>query len=285
MSEVQEAQASSDVEQATNPAQDVESQATEDQSNDNDEQSPEAEVEEVKKTPEELLTEAQSKIEEQEKAMARKTAAYRDLQKAHDAKLEQLRNLEQQVKPPEPLQEPKIDDFDSFEDFQKARDEFVSNTAKQKALEEFKQSQLQAEQMQLAQERDALVKAQETEYLNVNPRYMDSKANFESYSKILQTSPAVEQAIVEQAFKGSVPQLIDYFGGNDGQNLDKLREIASMSPVEAGIEIYKIQQSLKAPERKEVKPAPPPANKPKGGGAPKKDIMQGDVLKNLGLKK
>jgi molecular chaperone GrpE (heat shock protein) len=269
---------------AQNEAPTTEENAKAEPSNENQEAEAVEKAEEPELTPEQKVEQLESKIAEQEKKAERRQAAYRDLQKAHEKKLQELKKLETQTKPQEPVNEPKVEDFDTFEDFQKARDEYVAETAKQEAIKEFQNKQLQLEQQKIALERQTLVQQQEQEYLNVNPNYMASKAEFEQFVKLMDVDPAVERAIVDQTFLGNVPQTIDYFAGNGGENLDKLREISQLSPPQAAVEVYKIQQSLKAPKAEEVKPAPKPAKKPKGGSAPKKDIGDGDVLKNLGLK-
>ena len=289
MSNAKEVDTSPAVDQDTpkTPEQDNTVKETEAKETDKDESSDESEDsggEEVQKTPEERLAEIESKLDEREKKIERSKAAYRDLQKAYDGKLQELEQLKTEIKPQEPLQEPSIEDFDNFDEFQKARDDYITKRAEQQAFEKFQESQLKEQQMRLAQERDTLVKSQEAEYLTVNPDYAASKATFEAYGKLINARPEVEQAIVGQAFKGNVPQLIDYFAGNDGENIDALREISAMSPTDAAVEIYKIQQRLKAPEKEEVKPAPKPIQKPKGGGAPRKNLKDGSVLENLGLK-
>lgn len=278
----------SDVVVADEPAlnqaetQDDKSKPAEATTNDNDAQSPEVEVE-VEKSPEEVLAETQKLNEQMQKKIDRQTAAYTALQKTHQQRQQEFEAIQSKIQTEAP-QEPKIDDFETFEDFDKARVDFISKQAEQTAQKKLIEQQQEQQKAALAQERTRLVAEQESEFLASNPNYAASKQEFNSFIGSMNVNPATENAIVEQSFKGNVPQIIDYFGANNGENIGKLQEISQMNAIDAAIEIYKIQQSLKAPALKENKPLPKPLNKPKGQGAPKKDLSEGDVLKNLGLK-
>jgi len=234
---------------------------------------------------EERLTQLERDVASKQKAINRKTAAYSDLQKAHERQLKEFKALEERVQVEAPDLEPKIDDYDSYQEYDDARLEYLKSKAEQEAQTNLLNKQREEQQQALKQEREAESQRQETEYLKVNPSYSASKEEFLHFIQTVKVSPAVENAFVEQIFEGNVPEIIDYFGRNNGENMDKLHEIAKMSPVKAGIEVYKIQQSLKTPQKKEVKPASVPVKKPRGAGAQKKSLDDAeDVLAALGLK-
>lgn len=248
--------------------------------NDNDEQSP---VEPVEPSPEEKLAEAEKLNEQRQKKIDRQTASYNAIQKTLQERTQELEALRQQVQTEAP-QEPKIDDFETFEEFDKARVDFINKQAEQTAQEKLLQQQQQMQAQQQLQARMDLRAAQEADYIKDNPHYRTSVSELDTFFKTAQINDGVAEAVLDVVYDGNVPQIIDYFGKNNGENLDKLAEIARMTPVKAAIETYKIQQSLTTPVSKEETQPPKPVNKPKGKGAPKKDIMDGSVLKNLGIK-
>tara|TARA_R110002020_G_scaffold91693_2_gene222618 strand:+ start:959 stop:1825 length:867 start_codon:yes stop_codon:yes gene_type:complete len=248
------------------------------------EDSTEVVSEEPEITVEEKLAKLEQETADKQKAIDRKTAAYSSLQKAHVKQMQELRDAQAMLQAQEPKQEPSIEDFDNFEAYDKARVDFITEQAEKTAQEKILKLQQKAEMRAASQSRAKLAQEQEAAYLQVNPSYNASKVEFESFIGTAQVRPEVERAIVNQAFKDNVPQIVDFFGANNGANLGKLQDIVSMTPEEAAVEIYKIQQELKAPEKKQTKPVAKPLNKPKGGGKPKKDLHKGDVLENLGLK-
>lgn len=257
------------------PKREVESETKE-----TDEESPEVE----QKSVEERLAELEKDNESKQTAINRRTAALSQANKKIEELQREYKEVQSKLLPEEPAEKPKIEDFESYEEFQSANEKYIRKDAEAKAIKKVQEEQLEAQRQKVVEERNALVSKQEAEYIQTNPNYFDSLTEFQSFVNAAQVDPAVEHAIVDQAFKGSVPQVIDYFAGNNGENLDQLGEISRMSPIDAAIEIYKIQQTLKAPEKKETKPAPAPVNKPKGGGKPRKNLADGDVLRNLGLK-
>lgn len=253
-----------------------------------DEQSPEAEQDnEPEKTVEERLAELEEDTASKQKAIDRKTAAYSSLQKAHEKTLQELQELQSKLQAEEPLKEPVIDDYETHEDYIKDLREYDRTVGKREGMQESQEQSLQQQQQSLAMERAVIRNKQEADFTTTHPDYPLAKQEFDTFIQSVNAPPALAQAVADQAFEGDIAQLIYHFAGNNGENMDKLAEISAMSPVKAGIEIYKIQQTLKAPEKPEVKPAPPPVSKPKGGGKPRKDInsMSGDeVLKHMGFK-
>lgn len=241
----------------------VEAEQT-DESIDESPKEAEAEEEQKPKTVEERLTAAEQRAEKLEreaeskqKKIDRQTAAYTEMQRALERERQEFQEKLATSKPTEAT-EPSIDDYDTHDEYINALVDYKAETrVKAKEAELFEKQQA-AQQQKLAQERASIALEQEAEYLKVNPMYKASKAEFEAFAKTAQVNPAVESAIVSQTYKGNVPQLINYFGENNGENMDELIAISKMTPVEAAVEIYKVQQKLVAPKSKETKPLPKP---------------------------
>jgi hypothetical protein len=94
--------------------------------------------------------------------------------------------------------------------------------------------------------------------------------------------------IAEQIYDDpdTIGEVVYYFGANNGERLDELEVISKLPPRKAAIELYKLQQKLKGapPQAKPKQQLPQPAKRVSATGSSHKDIMKGDVLKNLGLK-
>lgn len=220
--------------------------------------------------PQETAEQKAERLERAQKAMQekidRQTAAYNAVQRTLQQRTQEYEQklASYQAKPEE--KEPSLEDFDSLDEFHKARDEYVAKKARNEYEKEIAQKQMAEAQAKLLQEREAIRTKQEAEYLEINPTYENSKAEVAAFLQISNASEAVAKAIEAQAFKGNVPALIDYFGANNGENLGELQEILRMSPVEAAVEIYKVQQKIGTPKKKEEKPAPKPVKSLAGSG-------------------
>lgn len=275
------AQDTDDVEVQTQDAPEVIEEAAQETENEvsNDDVSQD-EAQEVELTPEQKLEKLENDLEARQKKIDRQTAAYADLQKAHDRKMQELQQMQAQIKSEPAKQEPSIDDFDTYDEYVNAVADFRAEHKAKEYQQNLLNQQEQIQRQQMMQQRAQVVKEQEAEYLVQKPEYAASKQEFFSYVSNLEQVGALRPEIIEvittQAHKGNVPQVIDYFGSNNGANLDELRNIANMTPVEAGIEIYKIQQKLASatPAKKETKPAPKPLDKPKGGSKSSKPISK-----------
>jgi chromosome segregation ATPase len=245
-------------------------------------ESQETEVEAPQETVEEKAERLERETEAKQKAIDRKTAAYHAQQRKIAELQEQITKMNQQPQAND-LKEPNIDDFGEYSEYEKAKEEFLTKKVEREIKSKMLQEQHQVEQTKAVQDKLAKRQAQEAEYIKVNPAYSQSANEVSEYLPTLNAPAAVQEAVLEAVYDGNIPQIIDYFGANSGERLDELARIAQLTPAKAAIEIYKIQQSLKAPVKKEVKPAPAPIQKVKGTSA-LKDLSKGDVLVNLGLK-
>lgn len=247
-----------------------------------DTESEETEVEAPQETVEEKAERLEREAAAKQKAIDRKTAAYHAQQRKIAELQEQIAKINQQPQA-EGSKKPEPDDYPSWAEYEKAKEDYIKSEAEREIKSKILQEQYQAEQQKAVQDRLAKRQAQEAEYVKINPAYSQSAKEVNDYLPTLNAPAAVQEAVLEAVYEGNVPQIIDYFGANNGERLDELARISQLTPAKAAIEIYKIQQSLKAPVKKEVKPAPAPIQKVKGTSAPK-DLSKGDVLVNLGLK-
>lgn len=244
--------------------------------------SPDTEGQETEaEAPQETVEEKAERLEREaaakQKAIDRKTAAYHAQQRKIAELQEQLAKINQQPQA-EGLKEPSIDDpeFDSYADYEKAKEDFLTKKVEKELKSKMLQEQYQAEQQKAVQEKLAKRQAQEAEYIKINPAYSKSAKEVNDYLPTLSAPAAVQEAVLEAVYEGNVPQIIDYFGSNEGENLEELARIAQLTPAKAAIEIYKIQQKLsaKTPVKKETKPAPKPIEKVKGTSKGSKTLTQ-----------
>lgn len=222
---------------------------------------------EVEETVEEKLARLEKAVEAKDTLIKRQRASLASTSEAYQRELARLRELEASVQKQEEAL-PNPDDFDTNEEYVKAlAKEEAKRIVEQERIEASRmQAQMQAQKM--AMERTRIANEQEAEYVRVNPSYAQAKELFGEFVTSSNIPKEVEAAIVEQAFEGNIPKLIDYFAGDDGARLSELERISSLPPMKAVIEIYKIQQKLvSAPSKTETKQAPKPVNVPKSGAS------------------
>jgi len=128
-------------------------------------------------------------------------------------------------------------------------------TEQKHAIEEEKQK-VQTEQF----------KRVEADYRVTNPDYDVAKGELNKHLAAFPANIDVANAMYEQGSReGGLAEIINYFGADNGAKTQEFDRIAALSPVQAAVEIYKIQQSLKnvVPIKKE--PLPKPIKSLKGG--------------------
>lgn len=217
---------------------------------------------------------ARKKIQRQRKANA-----------ALQAQAARAKHLEveiEKLKQATPQKEPKIDDFETTDEFLDAKAEHLADQKANKRLQETLEVQKQALANQSLQERDREFQKAEIAYMQTSPSYNDAKSEVRSFVVEMGVDPAspVMNAIYEQAdSENNLPQIIDYFGKNGGQNLGELEYILSLSPVRAAVEIAKIQLKLK-PQQTNTTPLPKPIKPVTGGARASKSVddMSGEEL-------
>lgn len=216
---------------------------------------------------------AEGKIEKQRAALSQANAKIQEMQQ----------QLAQTLKVEAPL-EPSIDDFETHEDYVEAVSDFKADLKFSQKQEAAKQAELQQRQADLLTEQKKQFDTSEQEYRAANPDYDRAKTELQDFLVTTPIDGAIGDAIYEAASFVGVPNVIDYFGGNGGENLAEFEKLSKMSPVGAAYEIFKLGQKLSGVKPEKSKPLPKPVKTVSGSGSSKKDLSQGDVLKNLGLK-
>lgn len=267
--------------------EDVQEQEPEIQDEVEETESPDdGEVEEQEEeTVEQQLDRLEKERESLEKKNARQVAAYNRLQEALEKERKERQDALEKSKAVEEKKQPNIADFEALEEYNEALSDWKAEQKIKAKEAEIAQRQQMESVRKIQEERARIANEQEAEYLKVNPRYKSSKGEFESYLKVVNVDPQVEDAIVSMAYKGNVPQIVDYFGANNGDKLDEFEKITKMSPIDAAIEIYKIQQKLVAPKKKENKPLPKPIKVTATSAKNKstKNMSADEIAKRLGL--
>lgn len=221
---------------------------------------------------EDSLSARQNKIDKQRAALSQSNNKIQELQS-------QLNNL-QETKAPEA---PNEDDFETFGEYDEARLNFlVDNKVKKERQEDLIKQQSKLQEDRNNAQQTEFLKTEQT-YRQANPNYDRAKKELQDHMTLSPVSGAVGDAIYEQASRdGMLPDVINYFGDNSGEKMFEFERISSLSPIEAAVEVYKIQQSLKsAPEKTKVKPLPKPLKTIKGTSKAGKSLldMNPDELK------
>lgn len=233
---------------------------------------------------------AQKRLEAQEQKIRRQTKSYAQMQKNFEETRKQLEEFTaQQQKTEESTEAPKLDDFDSYDEFLEAAAEYKAKEKFTKLEQEKKQAEMQAQYERMMQERAKNYEAMKADFVQNVPDYQEAEEEFMSFTAELQgkVNPATQDAFTQIAYaENAVPQLIHYFGAEHGARMNELIELSQKNPALAAVETYKLVQKLKStPQaKKEPKQPPKPPSRVNATGTTRKDLMQGDVLKNLGLK-
>lgn len=267
------------------------------EANENEQQQDVTDAEPKEETVEEKLARLdalEKKTQAAEKKIMAQRKAYTALQKAAQEKDQKLQEFLSKNETENEPQKPVVDDFDTYEEYQKAQDAYVDELAEfkaKKAVVQERQNLLEQERqaafLKVQAERNSQYEKEKGAFVIDNPDFAHAEEEFNVFVQDAQqtTDPRVQDAVVEQAYAGgNVPALINYFGSNNGERLSELSEISKLSPARAAVEIYKIQQKLKAINPVTKKESPKPPKTVKGKTTTSKDLSKGDVLKNLGLK-
>lgn len=235
----------------------------------------EAPQEEEVSKPEETIEQRLDRLERERDTLKKKNSRQK-------AALKALNERQQQQQPQaeaKPLgDEPKPEDFETQEDFVNAVVEYRTEKATQAKLEEQRQQAHLLEQQELMNKRAAIKKESEDKFREINPNYDEADQEVRSFyeTNAQSINPHTYFAIVDAVYDyGDVAELTNYFGENNGERIDELDAISRMSPVKAGIEIYKISQSLKSTNKQTTKnPLPKPPKKVEGKSQASKPLAK-----------
>lgn len=262
----------------TAPIQDVKVEPAEEEVKETEAKtSPETEVKEAELTVEDKLKNAEAKQAGMQKAIDRKTADHHAMQRKLDGQRQELEAQAKLLVQQTPDKEPVLDDYESHDEYVDAVATFRAKALVTKERQNMIAEQQKANDQVVMNERIKLRHEQEATYMVDNPLYKTSVVEVDSYIKTLESTAPVQEAVIGQLYRGNVPEIINYFGSNNGENLSELGRISSLTPPEAAVEIYKIQQKLAAtPSKKETKPKTTPVTTKKGGPRSDKSLAKSD---------
>lgn len=153
---------------------------------------------------------------------------------------------------------PKEDDFDSYADFEKAKEDHIASRAADVAYSRFTAEQSARDSSSQAKARQAELIAKKTSF----DQNVDSKrGNFEDFDEVALGHTFMDTDLAEQIFEMDKGPEVAY---HIGANLDVAEKIFGMTPVQRARELTKLEFSLKALAPKKVSEAPEPIT-PIGG--------------------
>lgn len=169
---------------------------------------------------------------------------------------EEIRALKERIEQlakPQPLVEPKVDDFTNYDDFVKAREDYAREQGKREASEEAERKRKEDDERRTAAEMAAKAREFSTDGMAKYDDFFDVALNRENFDP----SPQVANIILESE------QAVDvaYYLGKNPDVADRLED---MSPTQAAREIGRIEATLST---RKAKPSSAPAPiKPIGPG-------------------
>lgn len=225
--------------------------------------------------PDKPLTEAEKIRHSMQKRIDRQTAATK-------AQQERIQLLERQIaeanaRAPKEEAGPKEDDFDSYEDYQKA---VIAHEAKKEAaniLKAEREKELQAAQERQHAEAQRAFIEKEAKYKAANPDYdRYSKEAVETMTLLMQAGTDIS-TIRDAVMQFDNPPEMIYHLGKDPTLIE---EMASMPPLKVMRELLKLESSLnKEEDSTKEAPAPIRSTSGKGGVKPLDQRSGADVLK------
>jgi len=211
------------------------------------------------------LTEVEKVKQAMQKRIDRQTAAFK-------AQQERTRQLEQQfqelsAKVPKPEDDPKPDDYDTYEEYEQAR---IEKLAERKANERLKQAK--EEELKVARER---------QQQEVARQFAEKENTFRTrtadYDRVAEEAASTirELAMAGQDVTGLTNMVLEFDNPPEmiyqlGKDTSLIETLVTMPPLRAMRELVKLEEALKASTKVEPEKAPEPI-KPiasKGGAKP-----------------
>lgn len=227
------------------------------------EDKPEAD-QEPEETVETLRNKLKAEREAFEKRIGRKTAATKSLEEEVQSLREQVQSLSSKATD----DTPNVDDFDNYEDYEKAVVEHKAKQLADERVREAKQKELQEITQRQEMEKKRLFEARENEFRAQNPEYDEAATELQDALNDMQRRGMdirnVGRMVVESE---KAPQLIMELAKDTGL----VEELIRMEPYAAMREIVNLELGLTNTTR-EVKRAPEPIKAVKGQARGKKSL-------------
>lgn len=203
----------------------------------------------------------QRKIDRQRKALSAENKTRADL-------TARIQAYEKQVAKETNQEEPSINDFDSVDEYEAAKETFLTTKIKSNLEREMLQKESQRQHTDKIKNMEVKFLQDEAEIKQVYPDYDDAAEEFKASIQSMQIPENVRMTVLETAHReGNAAQLIHYFGANGGANIHEFEALAQMQPTQAAVEVYKISQKLSRPSAPTPKkPLPKPPQRATGTG-------------------
>mgnify|MGYP000153262719 CR=1 FL=1 len=251
-----------------------EEQPTESEDDSTEEEATEDAAEEEGKEPE--PTEAEKLEETYKKRTARQRAALKSANEKIEALNAQVREMQQRFQEFEVQQEPKVEDFDTYEEYNQAAIDYKVNQRLNEEKQKTESDMLLRQRQSALQEQERAFKAQEDALRTVLPDYDDvvqPVSDFIDSAKGNPVLPALEAAILTSE---NAPR----FAYHMGQNPEILDSFLDMTPEQAYRKVVEIDLKLAEPSKKTVAqktkqtPKPAPIKPSKGNSNPVRPLVQ-----------
>lgn len=204
----------------------------------------------------------------------RLTADYRREQAEKDALAARVRELEgkitQPVKDDPDLKPPRLDQFNSYEEYEAAKDRHVAEKTRRETLRTLEEARTKEQATKAeTEQRERITKARErfeSDAEKVAASYEDFDEVMDDFfrgrSPLRDFDRQAHEFIFEDAKRA--PELVYHLH----QNEDVARRIAGMRPVQQVAELARLEASLAKPGAKSVTKAPPPPKQVGAKGGP-----------------
>ena len=224
----------------------------------------------------------------------RLTADYREAQAKAAAAESRARELEAKLTRPEPSADepraPRLEDFRSYEEYERADRAFVAEKATREAEKRFKAAE--AERTAKA-EREAQAKRMKEAAERFNKSAEDVAEHYEDFADVMddlwrgripviRNNDAVAQYLIEESDRG--PELA-YHRANNEKDAERIGKLSPLAQVK---ELVKLEASLPKPNAPATKAPPPPRSVGGRGGSDTKDpekMSIDEMRKSLGLRR
>jgi hypothetical protein len=167
------------------------------------------------------------------------------------AALEKAKPAEEVVKEPQPLSEPKLSDFDNYNEYVAA----MSDYRIQLTIEKLQKDAEEKQQRAAFEEKTSSFRKAAEVVRQEHPDFDEV-----AYNKNVPVSQAMGMAMLESPLG---PQIAYYLG----KHPDEATKISRLSPISAAVEIGRIEVRLKGVQPKNTSQAPAPIKTPDGSSA------------------
>lgn len=226
--------------------------------------------------PEKPLTEAEKIRHAMQKRIDRQTAATKAIEERAQKLEQDLQQLRQRA--PKESDEPKEEDFESWEDYDKARVEYLADKRAEERLKTEREKELQVIKERQYAETQRQFMEKEAKYKATNPDYdRYAKEAVETMALIAKAGTDITNLRDVVMQFDNPPEMIYQLG----KDTTLLEELVTMPPMRIMRELMKLEASLSTQDTTKAPPAPIRPTTPKGGVKPLSKMTGREVLERF----